>query len=84
MKNFLLSIAFIYGIGMSLYGADWYFKDMNQLEASIVSGNSKIELRHRINTWGNVMTILFGNTISVIALTGFSRQSNTCSQRDDH
>lgn len=84
MKNFLLSIAFIYGIGMSLYGADWYFKDMAQLEASVASGNSKIELRHRINTWGNVMTILFGNTISVIALTGFSRQSNSGSQRDDH
>ena len=82
MKNFLLSIAFVYGIGMSLYGADWYFKDMNELESSVISGNSKIELRHRINTWGNVMTILFGNTISVVALTGISSQAQTLRQKD--
>lgn len=72
MKNFLLSIALVYGLGMSLYGAQWYLKDMAELERAVQSGNSKIELRHRINTWGNVHTILMANLIAVVALTGLS------------
>ena len=72
MKNFLLSIALVYGLGMSLYGAQWYLKDMAELERAVQSGNSKIELRHRINTWGNVHTILMANLIAVVALTGLT------------
>ena len=57
---------------MSLYGAQWYLKDMAELERAVQSGNSKIELRHRINTWGNVHTILMANLIAVVALTGLT------------
>ena len=71
-KNTLLSLAFLYGVGMAIYGADWYLKDMRALENAVATGNSKIEMRHRINTWGNVGTILFANLISVVAIAGFS------------
>ena len=83
MKNFFLSIALVYGLGMSLYGAQWYLKDMAELEKAVQSGNSKIELRHRINTWGNVHTILMANLISVVALTGFTstRRASHSSQK---
>ena len=83
MKNFLLSIALVYGLGMSLYGAQWYLKDMAELERAVQSGNSKIELRHRINTWGNVHTILMANLIAVVALTGFTsaRRPSLSSQK---
>lgn len=83
MKNFLLSIAFVYGLGMSVYGAQWYFKDMAQLETAVQSGDTKIELRHRINAWGNVHTILMANLISVVALTGLAstRQPSPSSQK---
>jgi len=84
MKNLLLSLAFLYGLGMSIYGSQWYLKDMAQLESAVQSGNSKVELRHRINTWGNVHTILMGNLISVVALVGFnsSRPSSRSSRKD--
>ena len=68
---------------MSLYGAQWYLKDMAELEKAVQSGDTKIELRHRINTWGNVHTILMANLISVVALTGFTytRRSSSSSQK---
>ena len=34
MKNFLLTLGAIYGIGMAVYGADWYLKDIKQLETA--------------------------------------------------
>ena len=55
---------------MSVYGADWYLKDMKALEQAVRTGNEHIEMRHRVNTWGNVHTILMANLISVIAITG--------------
>jgi len=70
MKNFFLSLAFLYGVGMSVYGANWYLKDMKALEQAVRSGNEHIEMRHRINTWGNVYTILMANLISVVAIAG--------------
>jgi len=72
MKNFLLSLAFLYGVGMSLYGAQWYLKDMKVLEEAVRTNNEHIEMRHRINTWGNVHTILMANLISVVAIAGFT------------
>ena len=42
MKNFLLSLAFIYGLGMSVYGLSWYGKDMAQLNAAVVNGNEHV------------------------------------------
>ena len=71
MKNFLLSLAAIYGLGMSLYGSSWYFKDIKQLETAVSAGDQHVELRHRINTWGNVGTILLANLMTIVAITGF-------------
>jgi len=77
MKNFLLTLAFIYGAGMAIYGSAWYVKDIRQLEIAVYNGNSKVELRHRINTWGNVGTILLANLISTVAIAGLnSKKTN--------
>ena len=86
MKNFLLSLAVIYGIGMSIYGSVWYLKDIKQLELAVQSGNRHIEMRHRINTWGNVGTILFANLISVTALAGLNSRcpSSQCGRKDEN
>lgn len=77
MKNFLLSLAFLYGVGMTFYGANWYLKDMKMLEIAVQTGNSKIEMRHRINTWGNVGTILMANLIATVAIAGMSPYSKS-------
>ena len=57
---------------MSLYGAQWYLKDMAVLETAVQTGNEHVEMRHRINTWGNVHTILMANLICVVAIAGFT------------
>jgi len=75
MKNFLLTLGAIYGIGMSLYGVDWYLKDIKQLEAAVRNGNEHVEMRHRINTWGNVGTILLANLMIINSISGLSRGS---------
>jgi hypothetical protein len=83
MKNILLSFAFIYGIGMSAYGLWWYDKDMGQLEKAVATGNKHVEMRHRINTWGNVGTILLAQIIATTAIAGMSRSSRTQVLRKD-
>ena len=83
MKNFLLSLAFIYGIGMSAYGLWWYDKDMGQLEKAVATGNEHVEMRHRINTWGNVGTILLAQLIATTAIAGMSRAAPTQAPRKD-
>ena len=82
MKNTLLSLSLIYSIGMALYGANWYFKDMRMLEIAVANGQTHIEMRHRINTWGNVGTILLANLMSIVSITGFSRRSNVVIRKD--
>ena len=76
MKNRILTLAFVYGIGMAIYGSVWYVKDIRQLEVAVFTGNSKVELRHRINTWGNVGTILFANLISTVAIAGINSKKS--------
>ena len=83
MKNFLLSLALIYGLGMSAYGLWWYDKDMGQLEKAVATGNEHVEMRHRINTWGNVGTILLAQIIATTAIAGMSRSSRTQEPRKD-
>ena len=61
---------------MALYGTDWYLKDMKVLEEAVRTGNEHVEMRHRINTWGNVHTILMANLISVVAITGIQTKKN--------
>ena len=82
MKNVLLSLSLVYSIGLAVYGADWYLKDMRMLEAAVANGNTHVEMRHRINTWGNVGTILLCNLMSIVAITGLSSRSNSYSQKD--
>ena len=77
MKNFLLSLAVLYGIGMSIYGSAWYLKDIKQLETAVRTGNEHVEMRHRINTWGNVGTILLANLMTIVAITGFESKKQT-------
>ena len=83
MKNILLSLAFIYGLGMSVYGLGWYGKDMAQLNAAVANGDRHVELRHRINTWGNVGTILLAQLIATTALAGMSRSAQTQVRQTD-
>lgn len=82
MKNTLLSLSLIYSIGMALYGANWYLKDMRMLEIAVANGQTHIEMRHRINTWGNVGTILLANLMSIVSITGFSHRSNVVIRKD--
>ena len=77
MRNFLLSAACVYGLALSAYGAWWYPRDMKQLEIAVRHGDSKVELRHRINTWGNVGTILLANLIAVTAFAGVKKNPST-------
>ena len=77
MKNFLLTLGAIYGIGMAVYGADWYLKDIKQLEIAVRTGNEHVEMRHRINTWGNVGTILFANLMTITAIAGIDKIDKT-------
>ena len=72
MRNILLSVACIYGLALSAYGAWWYPKDMRQLEIAVQEGNTNVELRHRINTWGNVGTILLSNLIAIVSFAAIA------------
>ena len=60
---------------MSAYGAWWYPRDMHQLEIAVRQGDTNVELRHRINTWGNVGTILLSNLIAIIAFAAIGSKS---------
>jgi len=84
MKNFFLSLAILYGIGMSVYGSAWYLKDIKQLETAVQTGNEHVEMRHRINTWGNVGTILLANLMTIVAITGLeTRKKQSVSPNED-
>jgi len=52
---------------------------MNMLEIAVRTNNSKVEMRHRINTWGNVGTILMANLIATVAIAGM----NTSNKKDE-
>ena len=45
---------------------------MHQLEIAVHKGDANVELRHRINTWGNVGTILLANRISIVAFAAIA------------
>ena len=64
------------GICMSIYGLWWYEHDMVQLNKAVLNGDEHVELRHRINTWGNVGTILLAQLIATTSLAGISCKSN--------
>ena len=58
---------------MAVYGADWYLKDIKQLEIAVANGYEHVEMRHRINTWGNVGTILLANLMTITAIAGIDK-----------
>ena len=69
MKNILLSIAAIYGIGVSAVSAYGFFcLDMPQLENAVASGSERAELRHRLNVAAEGNWILLGNMITFISI----------------
>ena len=73
MRKFILSLACAYGLGLSLYSAWWYPRDMHQLEVSVQAGNPAAELRHRLNTWGNVNTLLLSNLIFIVSFAALTK-----------
>ena len=77
MRNIVLSLTCAYGIAMSAYGAWWYPRDMHQLAIAVEQKNENVELRHCINTWGNVGTILLADLIAIISFASIgSKHSN--------
>ena len=46
---------------------------MKQLEIAVATGNRHVEIRHRINTWGNVGTILLANLMTITAISGLGK-----------
>lgn len=83
MKNLFLSLAILYGIGMGVYGSAWYLKDIKQLESAVRTGNEHVEMRHRINTWGNVGLILLANLMTIVAITGLETKKQNCNSLAD-
>ena len=76
MRNIVLSLTCAYGIAMSGYGAWWYPRDMYQLAIAVEQKNEKVELRHRINTWGNVGTILLSNLIAIVSFASIGAKQS--------
>ena len=76
MRNVVLSLTCAYGIAMSAYGAWWYPRDMHQLAIAVEQKNETVELRHRINTWGNVGTILLSNLIAIVSFASIGAKQS--------
>ena len=75
MKNFLLALSFVYGIGVSTVSSYYLFiADLPQLDYAVRVGAKDAEMRHRINVATDGTWVLLGNIISVIALAGFNRR----------
>lgn len=76
MKNILLSLASIYGIGVSAvstYG--FFFLDVPQLENAVASGTERAEIRHRLNVAAEGNWILLGNIITIISISSMKRSN---------
>ena len=74
MKNFLLSVCAIYGVGVSCVAAHGFFKiDMPELEKAVRYGSERAEVRHRINVHAEGNWILLGNLITTVAIAGIRR-----------
>ena len=75
IRKIVLSLACAYGVGLSFYAAWWYPRDMNQLNLAVSRGDATTELRHRLNTWGNVNTLLLSNLIALISFVAITNKS---------
>ena len=81
MRDIILSLTCAYGIALSAYGAWWYPRDMHHLAIAVEQKNTTVELRHRINTWGNVGTILLANLIAIVSFASIGGNSQTASKK---
>ena len=71
MKNILLFIICIYGIGVSSISLWWGLaQDMPALEYAVKTNSQNAELRHRINVFADGTWMLLGNLISVTSIIG--------------
>ena len=71
MKNFLLSLSAIYGIGVSAISAYGIFGiDLPELEHAVQVGATHAEQRHRLNVGFEGNWLLLGNVITVVSIAG--------------
>lgn len=74
MKNLLLVLSAIYGVGVStvsFYGL--FALDLPALEHAVVNGSERAEVRHRLNVAAEGNWILLGNIITVMSIVGLKR-----------
>jgi hypothetical protein len=77
MRNILLSIFCIYGIGVSGVSLYWgLMKDMPALEHAVKVNNQNAEMRHRINVFADGTWVLLGNLITVASLAGLRKKAD--------
>ena len=77
MKNILLSIFCIYGIGVSGVSLYWgLMLDMPALENAVKVNNHNAEMRHRINVFADGTWVLLGNLITIASLSGLSKKAD--------
>ena len=82
MKNFLLGIFCLYGVGVSSISLYWGLaKDMPALEYAVKVQDHKAEMRHRINVFADGTWILLGNIITVCSLAGMKRSDTPSSKQ---
>ena len=81
MKNTILSIFCIYGLGVSGVSIYWGLaKDMPALEHAVQVKNNNAEMRHRINVFADGTWVLLGNLITVASLIGMKQKQVSKSQ----
>ena len=77
MKNNFLTLAAIYGIGVSAVSAyGFFYLDMPLLENAVASGSERKEMRHRLNVAAEGNWILLGNLITVVSIGFLSFKKN--------
>ena len=77
MKNIILAIFCLYGMGVSGISLYWgLMKDMPALEHAVHVNNQNAELRHRINVFADGTWLLMGNLITISALSGLRKKAD--------
>lgn len=74
MKNFLLLLAALYGVGVSVVSAHGLINiDMPALEDAVAVGSTNAEMRHRMNVAAEGNWFLLGNLITVVSIVGLKK-----------
>lgn len=70
MKNLLLLLFALYGVGVSTVSAYGLIAlDMPALEQAVAINATNAEMRHRINVFAEGSWILLGNIITIVAVS---------------